>query len=102
MEDTYSVGEFTDNCFEIQLAKKDLEILKLDNVSVLLEVRQKQNEYGVFYTAKGHQWDIWCRPDDADSQGGAVFAMQQPVQAARDLLSRSWRADFGFDPNEED
>jgi hypothetical protein len=102
MEDSYSVGEFTDNCCEIQLAKQDLDIFQLDNVNVLLEVRPKQDEYGVFYTAKGRQWDIWCRADEADTRGGAAFAMRDPVQAVRGLLARNWRADFGFDPDEDD
>ena len=100
MKSSYSVGAFIDNCCEIQLASQDLDIFKLDHVNVLLEVRPKQGEYGVFYTAKGQQWDIWCRNDDADCHGGAELAMQEPVQAVRGLLGRSWRADFGFDPND--
>ena len=102
MEGSYDVGEFSDNCCEIQLVKEDLKIFQLDNVNVLLEVRPKQNEYGVFYTAKGRQWDIWCRADESDSQGGAAFALRDPVKAVRGLLARSWRADFGFDPAEDD
>ena len=102
MDIPYSIGDFIDNCCEIKLASQDLEVFKLDDVSVLLEVRPKQDEFGVFYTAKGRQWDIWCRADDADRRGGTAFAMQDPVQAVRDLLGRGWRADFGFDPNEED
>ena len=100
MKSTSCVGTFINNCCEIQLASQDLDIFKLDHVNVLLEVRPKQGEYGVYYTAKGHQWDIWCRNDDADCHGGAAFAMQEPVQAVRGLLGRNWRADFGFDPDD--
>jgi len=100
MKSSYNVGAFINNCCEIQLASQDLDIFKLDHVNVLLEVRPTQDEYGVFYTAKGHQWDIWCRTDDADCRSGAAFAMQEPVQAVCGLLARNWRADFGFDPND--
>ena len=102
MEGSYTIGEFIDNCCEIKLASQDLEFFQLDNTDVLLEIRPKQDEYGVFYTAKGRQWDIWCRADEADRQGGVAFATQDPVQAVRGLLARNWRADFGFDPAEDD
>jgi hypothetical protein len=98
----YSVGKFTDNCCEIQLAAQDVRMFQLDNPNILLEVRPKQDEYGVFYTAKGRQWDIWCRADDGEGQGGMAFAMRDPVQAVRSLLARRWRADFGFDPDGDD
>ena len=102
MKPSVTIGEFNDNCCDIQLSKEDMDVFKLDIVEVLLEVRPKGDEYGVFYTAKGRQWDIWCRADDIDYQGGAAFAMRDPVQAVRALLARKWRADFGFDPDEED
>ena len=101
MEASYIIGEFIDNCCEIKLASQDVEIFQLDNADVLLEVRHRLDEYGVFYSAKGNQWDLWSRADDADRRGGAAFATQEPVQAVRALLARKWRADFGFDPDEE-
>lgn len=102
MEGPYTIGEFTDNSCEIKLTRKDQEVFQLDNPDVLLEIRPKYDEYGAFYSAKGRQWDIWYRSDDADGQSGVEFAMRYPVQAVRGLLARPWRADFGFDPNEED
>lgn len=94
--------EFVDNCCEIKLSREDVKNLALDRPCVLLELRPSQDSYGVFYAAKGREWDIWCHPGDWDNPGGVTFARERPIDAARELLKRSWRADFGFDPNEED
>jgi NADH:ubiquinone oxidoreductase subunit B-like Fe-S oxidoreductase len=102
MKSSVIIGEFVDNCCDLQLAKGDMEVFKLDTVDVLLEVHPKLDGYGVFYTAKGRQWDIWCHAGDVDYQGGAAFAMRNPLQAVRGLLARKWRADFGFNPDEEE
>jgi hypothetical protein len=95
-----SVGKFIDNCCEIRLTAQDVQIFHLDNPDILLEVRPNQDEYGAYYTAKGRQWDIWCRAEEC--QGNTAFAMRDPIQAVRDLLARKWRADFDFNPDEDD
>jgi hypothetical protein len=98
-----TVGELKDNCFEIKLADGDVGLLKLDHGSILLELRPDRNEYGVFYVAKGREWDLWSDPEEsADQAAGASFAKRDPATAAVELLSRRWRPDFDYDPNEED
>lgn len=98
-----TVGELNDNCFDIQLAQADLAQLKLDNGYVLLELRPERNDYGAFYTAKGRQWDLWSDPEESpDQAAGTSFAEREPVKAAVELLSRTWRPDFDYDPDEED
>lgn len=94
--------EFIDNCCEFELSDNDVKDLVLDRPNILLELRPSQNTYGVFYSARGREWDIWCHPGDWDNPGGVAFARKKPLDAARELLKRSWRADFGFDPEEED
>lgn len=101
-EDGRQPHEFVDECCELELPGQDFESLELDRPSILVELRPGQDAYGVFYAAKGREWDIWCHPDDADNPGGVAFARGDPVDAARRLLKRSWRADFGFDPDEDD
>ncbi len=97
------VGELQDDCFEIELTKDDLETLKLDESYVLLELRHYRNEYGVYYTAKGRQWDLRSDPEEAvEHDKGVSFAMRDPIGAAVELLSRKWRPDFDYDPDEED
>jgi hypothetical protein len=97
------VGELKDNCFDIQLAKGDLALFRLDNGYILLELRPDRNDYGAFYTAKGRQWDLWSDPEEsADQAVGVSFAVREPVKAAVELLSRRWRPDFDYDPDEED
>jgi hypothetical protein len=98
----YCVGKLVDNCCEIRLSAQDVQIFQLDNPNILLEVRPNQDEYGVYYTAKGRQWDIWCRADDGEGQGRIAFAVREPILAVRGLLGRRWRADFGFNPDEDD
>ena len=98
-----TAGDFKDNCFEIQLAEGDLALLKLDKSYILLELRPDRNDYGAFYTAKGREWDLWSDPEEsADQAAGASFAAREPVKAAVELLSRRWRPDFDYDPDEED
>ena len=63
MKSTYSVGAFINNCCEIQLASQDLDIFKLDHVNVLLEVRPKQDEYGVFYGSDAILVQLLLRAD---------------------------------------
>jgi hypothetical protein len=94
--------QFIDNCCEFELPADDVRDLMLDKPQILLELRPTQDAYGVFYAAKGREWDIWCRPGDWDNPGGVAFACKEPVDAARQLLKRNWRADFGFDPNDAD
>ena len=102
MDDIRDAGEFLENCCEIRLAKSDLGTFGLDNTHVLLEVRPRSDEYGIFYTAKGNQWDLWYRPDEAPGQGsGVAFAMGDPIRAACELLARKWRPDFDYDPEED-
>lgn len=96
------VSEFADNCCDIELETEDLALLKIDNCNVLLELDPPRDSYGVFYSAKGRQWDIWCHPGDVDNLGGVTFAAREPLKAARQLLMRNWRADFEFDPSEDD
>lgn len=89
------------NCFEIELAESDCQALRLDNASVLLELRPTSGLYGVFYTAKGLQWDVWSDHAEGEDGRDIAFALNDPVQAACDLLGHHWRPDFEYDPDEE-
>ena len=89
-----------ENCYEIQLAKTDCEAFHLDNASILLEVRASSDLYGVFYTAKGLQWDVWSDAAQEGNRQGIAYAKRNPVQAACELLSYHLRPDFKYDPEE--
>ena len=103
MSTTRSAGPFQDNCYEIRLTGEDLERFGLDTDEVLLELRPKRGEYGVFYNAKGRQWDVWYDPEDEDAPRRAIaFALEDPITAACELLAREWRPDFAYDPDAED
>jgi hypothetical protein len=101
---TRKAGKFQDQCFEIQLDDSDLERFKIDNTDVLLELRPHNNRYGVFYTARGQQWDVWSDPDGVESpdkpRRNVDYAMQDPVAAAVELLGQEWRPDYLYDPEE--
>ncbi|WGR90762.1 hypothetical protein MTX26_35660 (plasmid) [Bradyrhizobium sp. ISRA443] len=100
-EDDPQLHAFIDDCCELKLQADEVERLHLDRPDILLELRSAQDAYGVFYAAKGREWDIWCHPDDWDNPGGVAFARRHPIDAARQLLKRSWRADFGFSADED-
>lgn len=93
---------FFDDCCELRLSESDVMQFSLDRAEILIELRPGQDAFGVFYAARGREWDIWSHPGDEDRAGGAAEAMQDPVAAARRLLGRRWRADFDFDPSEDD
>jgi hypothetical protein len=101
-----SVGELHDQCFDIRLSDADLERFKIDDTYVLLELRPDANRYGVFYSAKGQQWDVWSDPEGIESptkpRRDVSFAMQDPLAAACELLGQEWRPDFLYDPSENE
>ena len=89
------------NCIEIQLAENDCQAFGLDTASVLLELRPTSGLYGIFYTAKGMQWDLWSDLVADESGRDVSYAQRDPVGAACELLSHHWRPDFEYDPDEE-
>lgn len=94
--------EFVDNCCEIELTEVERESLGLDSTSVLLELRPETGLYGVFYSAKGMQWDVWSDTAEDHEAQKISYAMRDPTVAVRTLLGRRWRPDFNYDPDEED
>jgi hypothetical protein len=89
------------NCIDIELADNDCRAFRLDNPSVMLETRPHSSLYGVFYTAKGLQWDIWSDLLDDENSREISYALRNPLGAACELLSHHWRPDFEYDPDEE-
>ncbi len=97
------IGRFEDGCLDIRLSTDDVERFMLDNPEILLELRPGRDEYGIFYTAKGRQWDVWADPEEPDEQKrGTAYAMREPIQAACELLAADCRPDFRYDPSEDD
>ena len=90
------------NCYEIQLTNKDCETFQIDNTSVLLEVRNDAGLYGVFYTAKGMQWDVWSDAAEEEERQDVAYAICDPVRAACELLGHQIRPDFKYDPEENE
>jgi len=88
------------NCLEIELSKKDCREFQLDTTSVLLEFRPASGLYGIFYTAKGMQWDLWSDLMEEETERDISFARNDPVKAACGLLGRQWRPDFLYEPEE--
>jgi hypothetical protein len=88
------------NCYEVELAEGECKALGLDSASVLLELRPHSSLYGVFYTAKGMQWDVWSDSAEDESQQDISFAIGDPARAAYVLLSNRWRPDFQYDSEE--
>jgi hypothetical protein len=99
MTDAHKVGKFEGNCCEIELSEADRATFGLDRASVLLEVRPHGDLYGVFYDAKGLQWDVWS--DHGEEHRGIAYAMEDPLRAASELLRQRWRPDFEYDPEED-
>jgi len=91
----------SENCIELQLAESACETFRLDNASVLLELRPASGLYGIFYTAKGLQWDLWSDLVDDDNSRDISYARRDPMKAACELLSHHWRPDFEYEPDEE-
>jgi len=88
-------------CFEIEFTNKVQESLQLDSPSVLLEIRAGTDLWGVFYSAKGLQWDLWSDCFEDDQQSGIDFAVRQPLAAGYQLLSNCPRPDFKYVPEDE-
>jgi hypothetical protein len=99
------LSELQDRCYDIHLNVGDLEQLKIDDTYVLLELRPESNRYGVFYSAKGRQWDLWSDPDGLENPAkpkrDISFAMQDPIAAAFELLGQEWRPDFLYNEEED-
>lgn len=100
MANAGKVGNFEGNCCEIELEEAQRAVFGLDHGSVLLELRPESDLYGVFYTAKGLQWDVWSDHADGEPRGVA-YAVADPVRAASELLAHRWRPDFEYDPEED-
>ena len=98
-----TIGKFEDGCLDIRLSQDDVERFKLDNPDILLEMRPASDKYGIFYTAKGRQWDVWADPEEPDEhKRGTAYAMREPIQAACELLAADCRPDLRYDPDEDD
>ena len=102
MTNAHKVGKFEGNCCEIELIEADRMTLGLDEGSILLELRPYSDLYGVFYKAKGLQWDVWSDMSDEEERRGIAYAMNDPVRAASELLRHRWRPDFEYTPDEDD
>jgi len=89
------------NCIELQLAESACQAFRLDNGSVLLELRPTSGLYGIFYTAKGLQWDLWSDLVEDENSRDIAYALRDPMRAACELLSHHWRPDFEYEPDEE-
>lgn len=98
----HKVGKFEANCCEIELNEAAQATFGLDRPSVLVELRPYSGLYGVFYHAKGLQWDLWSDLCEEEEHRSIAYAMEDPVRASSGLLSRRWRPDFEYDPNEAD
>jgi hypothetical protein len=101
MTDARKVGPFEDNCCEIQLSENDRASFELDESRILLELRPHSGLYGVFYSAKGRQWDVWSDLNATEVRG-IQHAVRDPAGAACELLSHEWRPDFEYDPDADD
>jgi 2-hydroxy-3-keto-5-methylthiopentenyl-1-phosphate phosphatase len=91
----------SDECYELELDEGERSSFGLDSASVLLELRSESELYGVFYTAKGLQWDIWSDIAASQRAQDLSFARDNPMQAVRELLGYCWRPDFEYSPDEE-
>ena len=100
MNDERKLMTSDQSCYEIELTNKDCETFQLDNTSVLLEVRSDAGLYGVFYTAKGMQWDVWSDAAEEEERQDVAYAICDPVRAACELLAHRVRPDFKYDPEE--
>jgi len=88
-------------CFEIEFTNEVQQRLQLDSQSVLLEIRAATDLWGVFYSAKGLQWDLWSDRFDDAHQIGIDFAVQRPLEAGYQLLRICPRPDFDYVPEDE-
>jgi len=89
------------NCIELQLAESDCRAFRLDNASVLLELRPTTGLYGIFYSAKGMQWDLWSDLVEDENGRDISYALRDPMKAACELLGHHWRPDFEYESEEE-
>jgi hypothetical protein len=88
-------------CIEIEFTNHVQQSLQLDSPSVLLEIRAGTDIWGVFYSAKGLQWDLWSDSFEDALQSGINFAVERPLEAGYQLLSNCPRPDFNYVPEEE-
>ncbi len=100
MDEARKLTKLDEECYEIELADGDCEAFRIDSASVLLELRRGSGLYGIFYTAKGLQWDIWSDTAEEEGRQDITYALRDPVRAACELLNHNWRPDFEYDPEE--
>jgi hypothetical protein len=105
MTNTHELGaarQIDRTCFEIEFTNHVQQSLQLDSPSVLLEIRAATDLWGVFYSAKGLQWDLWSDCCEDAHQSDIDFAVQRPLEAGYQLLSNSRRPDFDYVPEENE
>lgn len=90
-----------ERCFQLEFTNSVQHSLQLDNPVVVLETRAVTDLWGVFYSAKGLEWDVWSDSAQEAQLRDVEFAFQRPLEAGYRLLSNCPRPDFNYVPEDE-
>ncbi len=96
-----TVRQLDKACFALEFTESVQKRLGLDRPDVLLEIRAGMELWGVFYAAKGLEWDVWCDGLEEEELRAIDYAARAPLEAGYQLLSKCRRQDFKYVPEDE-